>query len=311
MAAKPRGNEKAGGHWHAVPKGLLVLALLGPTEAMGASVQIEDQTGCLQGAELSTAINGVLSGYEGGEEGSITVVGNPGDVGVVTTLRVVTVTGEIVLERRFDLQSQDCPTSTPLISTVLERFLAGFPVEKWEEQPKRTPIPVPREVVVTRNVSTIAGFFLIGVDSRWLPASADLDLGVAADAGSARHRLTGSATLRLGLPHELGGGQYLESFLMLGVGWRYGAETWLSRLEVRVGSLLASGFGYETNHHTWLLWLELQGASLWQVGAVMLGPQVGLTPLRHRIVTADGAVRHTPWLRVGLVCVIPFWMEEV
>lgn len=291
---------------------IAVFAILAPGPLRGASVYVEDRTDCLDQTGLEEAITDVLLEYEAGKKGSTTVVGNPGETTAMVALRVVTMAGEIILERRFEFKPEDCPSSTDLITTVLGRFLQDFPREEWgEDPPEPAPVSAPERVVVTQDVSEFSGLVLVGGDTRWLPTSGDLELGVAIDVGSQRHRLAASAMIRVGVPHALGGGHFIETIGMLGVGWRYAGQSWLTRLEVRTGGLLVSGFGYASNHHTWLLWLEFQGAVMWHWNWVLIGPQIGLSPLRHKAITADGDSANIPWIRAGVVLAIPFWSKRM
>ncbi len=288
----------------------LVTQLSLPVPATASiSVHIESHTECLDEEQLQLRIGKLLEHYEGGSEGSITVAGSPGETATIATLRVVTVVGEVVLDRLFELRPEDCPSAVDLFATVLEQFLREFPREGWGEDPQ--PQPVPERIIVTQDVTEFAGRFFVAADTRWQPTSGDLELGATLDVGSDRHRLTASAAFRVGYPHKLGGGQYIENLALLGVGWRYASQNWLTQIEVRTGGLVVSGFGYAINHHTWLLWLEAQGAIMWHWHGVLMGPQVGVSPLQHRVVTVDGDVSAIPRVRIGVVVAIPFWSQKM
>jgi hypothetical protein len=197
-----------------------------------------------------------------------------------------------------------------LVALVLEQFLSTFPLEEWISKTRPPEPPPPEKIFLTRDMAELAGSASLAVDSRWPYPSADLEFGVALDVGSSSHRLVGSAALRVGIPHELGSGSYLESMGLLGVGWRYATRGWMLRVEVRTGGLLVSGFGYTTNYHRWLLWVEAQVGVMWEWKGVLLGPQIAVSPLWHRVETTAGVGRQLPWLRVGVVIGFPFWYKK-
>ena len=281
----------------------------GPDRASAVALHLENRTSCLDEPSRRARLGDLLAAYTGGAHGSVTVVANPGEGATVLTLRIVTLNGEIVLDRRFDLKAQDCPSAVELLATVLDTFLRELPRDSWGEGP--VPARSPERVVVTADMSEVAGMVFAAVDSRWSPTSADAEIGAAIDVGSTEHRLAGSVTARVGYPHALGGGRYLESLAMLGLGWRYGQESWMVRAEIRTGGLLVSGFGYANNGRVWLLWLEAQAAALWCWQGLLIGPELGLSPLRDHIRTGTGFETEVPWLRAGLVVAIPFWSDKM
>jgi len=276
-------------------------------------VFLESRTGCLDGQGIEERLGAVLARHGAAGHLSVTVADAPAVSGILVTLRAVwSPTGEVVIERRFDLLQGDCPSGVDLVEVVLERFLDEFPLEQKIEaaRPPPPPEPPPPETItVTRDVAALAGSAMLSLDSRWPAPSADLEMGAALDVGSSSHRLVGSAAIRVGLPHALGGGRYIECLGLLGVGWRWAARGWMLRLEVRSGGLLVAGFDYRDNYRRWLLWLEGQACILWEWKGILLGPLVAVSPLWHEV-EATGERRGLPWLRVGLVVGLPFWYEK-
>lgn len=283
--------------------------------ASAATLQVESRTTCLEPNTLEHRLSGVLKSYQVGAKSLVTVVANPGQHGAtVAILRVITLNGEIVLERLFKLERPDCPSGVDLLAAVLDSFLHDFPRAGWDENPSpRVLAPIvqmPDHVMVDRDVSQFAGLAFAALGTRLAPVGGDTEFGIALDAGSLQHSLTASATVRIGYPHALAGGHFFESFGMLGVGWRYASQGWLVRGEVRTGGLLVFGVGYSTSHHNWLLWLEGQVTLLWQWHDVLVGPQVGISPLMHRV-TADGEQSRIAGARLGLVVAVPFWNRKM
>jgi hypothetical protein len=293
---------------------LLACLVLPPLARAGKEpgVYLESRTGCLAEQGIDQRLGAVLERHGAADHLSLTVADAPAASGVLVTLRAIwNPSGEVVLERRFDLLPGDCPSVGDLVVLVLEQFLDRFPLEERIEaaRPEPPPAPPPALVTISHDVAALAGSAMLSLDSRWPTPGADLELGAAFDVGSSRHRLVASAAVRVGLPHALGGGHYIESLGLLGVGWRYAAPDWMLRLELRSGGLLVAGFGYRDNYHRWLLWLEAQACMLWEWNGVMLGPLVAISPLWHDV-EATGEVRSLPWLRVGLVLGLPFWTEK-
>jgi hypothetical protein len=299
---------------HLASTALFALSFLLPNEAKGlddrplAEIIVEQQTDCMDRGDIETALLSVLEPREESRFMSVTVVVSPALGGSVATLRVVArKTGEILLERRLNIKTGDCEDAHLVLKVVLEQFLTSFPIEEWKERLQEPSRPRSiKEVEVTKitvekETSTLHWLFLTALDSRWPTPSGSFELAVGLDAGSSRHGFIGNITVRIGYPRPLAEGRYLDTTAMLGMGWRFSPTRRLSlRTEVRTGALLVNGIGYDKNYHQWLLWLEGQLALVWKLGRVLLGPEVGLSPLTHSVSTRSGHEEDLPWIRVGL-----------
>ncbi len=290
---------------------LTILLLLVSSTAWAAApavVHLESQTACLSGQGIAARLEALVDKHGARKHLSVIVSDAPATAGRLARLRVVgNRTGEVLLEREFALQVEDCPSAGDLLVVVLEEFFESFPLQEWVGS---TEPPRPETIFVTRDLAELAGQAFLALDSRWPEPGADIELGLALDMGSSRHRLVGSAALRLCAAHDLGGGSYIESLVLLGVGWRSVFGKWMLRAEARSGALLISGFGYPKNYQRWMLWAEAQLGVLWAWKGVLLGPQIAVSPLWHQVETTAGAKRTLPWLRVGLVLAWPFWSEK-
>jgi len=313
-------------HRLAVTVGLLLwrsLAWAGPT------LHIENQTACLDNGGLQSRLGQILEEYGAAENAIVSVTANPGDlgttvnprdlgttvnrgdIGTIATLRVVTITGEVVMERRFDIVPESCPSAIELIAAVLQSFLREFPREKWQEEPLPKVPPEVREIVIENDVTQYKASVFTAVDSRWPKPSASLDAGVLIDVGGRRHGLVSSAAIRLGMPHGLGAGHFIETFFLLGVGWRYQGENWLLNLALRVGPLMVSGIGFANNYRNWLFYAEAQGTWLFAWRGIHIGPELAVAPLINQVETTRRETTTLPWMRLGCVVVIPIWSKKM
>ncbi len=293
---------------------LAVLAAPPGTVAKGdvaPLVFVEAQAGCLVAAQVRAKLADVVVDHPGAEALTVTASDVAARMGTRVSLRVVTPLGEVILERHFELAPADCRSSPLLLATVLQTFLTEVPRTRWgiEKPADESTEVVP--VVVERDASELGGMLSLGVDSRWLPTGAGLEAGAAIDVGSSRHRLTGSAAVRLGWPQALGSGHFLDATALLGVGWRYGGAHWLVRAEARAGGIWVAGYGFAKDRQVWLPWVEGQLCALWTVGPLLLGPELGLSPLRHLVTTSAGAPGRIPWLRLGVAAAWPLWSKKI
>lgn len=293
--------------WRCAARWVLGLGVLVTPFGSRATVYVEDSLNCVARVGAESALAAVLERHSAGEL-SVTLVMTQTQQDYVGTLRVVAALGDVILDRRVALKPQDCASAAPLFSTMLDTLLRDLPRTEW--QPAVPAEPAAASVVI-RDVTQIGALAYLAADSRWFPVGASLEAGATLDVGSARHRLTGSAALRCAWPQGVGSGHFLEVLPTLGLGWRYATENVLLRAEVRSGGLMVAGYGFAKNRTVWLPWLELQAAALWSWNKVLVGPGIGVSPLRHEVVTTGGASGQVPWLHLGVVIALPLWAEKV
>lgn len=297
--------------WRLKTEAILWLLILSAYPARSdAAVFVEDTFECISREDADERLNKILATHDGSDELTVTLVTSRSEAKIPVTLRVVTSRGDVILERRFELQRADCPSIPELAATALDRFLQSFPKSRWSKTEEPDP-PPPDPIVVVRDVTAIGALAHLSVDSRWDPSSLDIELGGSLDIGSSRHRLVGSLATRWGLPRSVGTGHFIEGFALLGLGWRYASESWRLKAEARTGGLVVAGYDFSVNRTVWLPWLEFQGTMLWQWGSVLMGPNLGVSPLRHDVVTSAGASSQVPWLRLGITIALPIWTEKV
>ena len=278
-----------------------------PTDAMSAHLQIETQTDCLSSPSLRDNLEAVLRPYDDASLLSIAVVDAPAVSGSAVTLRVMMIeTGEIVLERHFTFNRADCRSAHQVLGVVLEQFVADFPIAKWkaENPPSETapPPPVRIETVEVSQCAMTAAFRASAALVARFPAlSGALEIGAGPDVGTHRHGLAGKAVARVGYPHDLENGRYMETFALLALGWRGRLSgRFEMRVFLRTGGLYLRGFGFDENLSRWLPWVDAQVILARQVGRSSLGIDFGGSPLRYSVSIVDSHKRDLPFLHLGL-----------
>ena len=309
----------------------IALALLMTTPAISKadesspSIFIERQTNCVNEAALRESLEQALGVYRGSRHMMVAVVIAPAVDGNAVALRVVmTSTGEIVLDRQLKLSEADCENAHQFIRLVLEQFLTEFPIDDWirEKVPEERGAARPGNeevptVAIVEKMSTVNPHFLkwrlvFSLDGRLPTPSGDVDLSTGIDVGSNRHGFVSAVGARLGYPHSLDEGRYLETVFLFNTGWRFSPTSNLDlNTEIHVGPLLVSSFGYAMEYRHVVLWLEGQLSLAWRLGPVQLGPLVAVSPLQHSVSTIAGTRREIPWIRIGLMLGIPLWEKKV
>lgn len=304
---------------------LMTIPVISTADDASPSIFIERQTDCVNEAALRESLEQALGAYQGSRHMMVAVVIAPAVDGSAVALRVVmTGTGEIVLDRQFKLTEADCENAHQFIRLVLEQFLTEFPIDDWTRE------NVPEERAATRpgneevptvakeeETSTVKPHFLkwflaFSLDGRLPTPSGDVDLSTGIDIGTNRHGFVSTLGARLGYPHSLDEGRFLETVFLFNVGWRFSPSSNLDlNTEIHVGPLLVSSFGYVVEYRHVVLWLEGQISLTWRIGLVQLGPLVAVSPLQHSVSTIDGTRREIPWIRVGLKLGIPLWENRL
>ena len=291
----------------AVGLALALVGLLGSQPAWAAAaLEVESTGGCVDTAATRARLAPVLAPYADARGGTVAVVVQRSGDFTSLTLRVVAISGDVVLERRLTLRPEDCPSAPELIATILERFLRDFPRARWTDLPHQNG---PMVVVMGQELPWIASVVRASLAGRWPGPSADLDLGATLETGTARRRLFASTNLRVGTPARLGVGHVVDGVAALGMGWREIGASWVGELEVRVGGRVTAGYGYTVNRRVWLPWMEVGGGISWPWHGWLLGPVVGISPLRQRATTAAGAYTPLPWLRLGVSASLPLVVD--
>jgi hypothetical protein len=236
------------------------------------------------------------------------VLGQRGESSAATviTLRVVAISGEVVLERKIVLRPEDCPSAPELIATVLEHFLHDVPRSVWTELPRQ---PAATIIVVGRELPWVAAVARTSMAARWPGPGADLEVGLALETGTRSGRLMASATARIGTPQRLGVGRIVDGVTAAGVGWRRIGTASVAALEFKVGGRFATGYDYRASRTDWLPWLEVSGGIAWPWHGLLVGPVLAVSPLRQRAVTTAGAETTLPYLRAGVCFEVPLVVD--
>jgi hypothetical protein len=278
------------------------------------SIFVEQKTDCMAVLDIKSALASVLETREEAGFMIVTVVVSPAVDRTLAVLRAIDrETGEILLERTLNIAPEECTNAHLVLKVMLEQFLTGFPIAKWKEKhaeavppPPTDPIIKTEKVIVEREVMHLQWFLLAGLDSRWPTPSGDLELSLGLDAGAKRHGVICHLVFRIGWPHRLAEGRYIETAALLALGWRFSSnEKRLFRVEIRAGTLRVGGFGYEVNYYQWLVLMEAQLSLLWRAGSVYLGPEASIAPLFHKVFSESGEQRDLPWIRLGILLAIP------
>jgi hypothetical protein len=290
-----------------------------PQESAGfsGSVFVEQQTDCMAISDIRSALESVLERREESKYMIVTVVVSPTVEGYLSVLRVIErETGEILLEKTLSISEEECTDAHLVLKVMLEQFLTGFPIEKWKEKnaEKQVQAPLPAESVVQspKVIVPLQWLFVLGIDSRWPRPSGDIELGLGIDAGARRHGVVSQIVFRAGWPERLEEGRYLESCLLLALGWRFSpSPTFIFQAEARTGPLRVSGIGYDKNYHHWLIMLEAQLSMLWRLGPLYIGPEAAVSPLLHTVHTTSGKKKDLPWIRAGILFRVPLGRSDL
>jgi hypothetical protein len=224
----------------------------------------------------------------------VSVAGQDTDAGrTAVTLRLVTAVGDVVLDRRFVIERADCSSAGSLLEAVLERFLAELP------RPLGAGPPLVQAVSSSLEIE-------LGLSGAVLPLDWSAELGLRAAVGSTRHQLVGGALVRLDGPQDLGPGHVVSTTALLSVGYRLRGDAWTLRFELRAGGAWLYGQGFDANAQQWVVWGEAASALLFRVGPLLVGPEVGGSPLEAKVVSPglDGSAQ-LPRLRLGLHLALP------
>jgi hypothetical protein len=268
--------------------------------ARDARVQVADTSDCLDSVRVEEALSRRLAQAER-RDLRVAVSGKPITATVDSELRleVLDARGKVVLDRTFGLRPAECASATSLLLTVLDRFLTGL----VEIEPRPPDEPWSPEIGLDVAAQLLGAFF---------PTTGEVDLRAMGDLGSTADGLAASALLRLTTPQSLGSGRFYEGTALLGVGWQHKGESFRLRVEARAGLVALFGNGYDRSHTAYLPWVEAAADVLFKVGPVLVGPEVGGSPIADPV-EVFGETNRT-WLsqlRVGLVLALPVWREEM
>lgn len=276
----------------------VALALLLATPLVRAEVNVEGDAACLTRALLRARLEQVLAAEQRAARLAIEV--REARTGVLATVTLVakTVWGEALLERRYELAAADCASATELLALVLERFLAGFPAERWRALERRAALAaLDRRLEVALEAA---------VALELVPTGGSFELGASLEYGSSRHRFGASLLARASLPRVLGQGHFLALGVLAGLRYRLAAFAWQPGLEVRAGPVLLAGYGFDESYTRAAFGLEVVVRLERAFRRLRLGLELGASPLRHRVLTLDrSASESLPLLLVGARLALP------
>ncbi len=275
------------------------------------NIFVEQQTGCMDSATIKSTLGAVLRNREESRYIIISVVISPTVDGALAFLRAIDrETGEILLERTLRILPEECTTAHLALKVMVEQFLTSFPILEWKEKQAasttKKPIVRTEKIFVEKETAALNWSILFGIDSRWPSPSGDAEIALGLDAGAKRHGLIGRLIFRGGFPSRLGEGRYFELWALAALGFRFSPKEKISlNSELRTGALSVNGVGYEKNYRQWLAMAELQLSILWKTGAILMGPEVAVSPLFYEVYTDTGERAELPWIRLGIVFCIP------
>jgi hypothetical protein len=276
----------------------VALALLLATPLARAEVEIDGDAACLARAPLRARLEQVLAAEQRAARLGVEV--REARTGALATVTLVarTAWGEALLERRYELAPADCASATELLALVLERFLAGFPAERWRALERRA-AEAARDRRLEVALEGAAALELV-------PTGGSLELGAALEYGSSRHRLGASLLARASLPRALGQGRFLALGVLAGLRYRFAAFAWQPGLELRAGPVLLAGYGFDESYTRAAFGFEVVARLERAFRRLRLGLELGLSPLRHRVLTLDrSASESLPLLFVGVRLALP------
>jgi len=230
---------------------------------------------------------------------------------IAIAMRVVLPSGEMALQRRYELTASECAGAGALLRAVLTEFVQSLrataltpptppePPSPPPEPPSAEATPAPKPgsddgVVVALQLRGLLA-------ARWIPESGSAGIGATLSVGAPSHRLLVGARIEVGVPIALGEGTVLDSLWLAEIGYGFLGDGWRVGVGAKIGMLLASGIGYATNYDRPLFWAELGAELSFAVGPVELGVEIAVAPLTWRVTTSAGDRRELPHLRTGIV----------
>jgi hypothetical protein len=263
-----------------------------PVEAPRVRVEL-GELACPPAADAQARMERVLRA-RGAERApfAIRVEAQPIDDKTRVHLTVVRASGDVGLDRAYELNAADCASGGDLLALALDRFLEAFP--EWIGPPRPSvPAPPPERWL---EVAAIGA-----VNSIYRPLGVDGQAGAVVDVGNARHRFGGSLVVRGSVPQAAGDGRFQQTSVLAGASYRHHTCVWEVRAEARAGALLVIGMGFTENAHDWLPWWEGAVFAGRALGFGTLGIELAVSGLRDKAVTRDGLVsQDIPLVRLGL-----------
>jgi hypothetical protein len=246
---------------------------------------------CVDAAALDAAVTRVLAEHHAELSGLVVDVrAAPTDSGADVTLRVLGHNGDVGLDRRYALSTNDCASAVPLVALAVDRWLTAFP--EWAEPPAPPMPPAARWLAATLEGTASASAPPIGADG---------EVGGFGDWGGSHDRFGAGLVARTGIPRDAGDGRVRVISALAAATWRRRTGLWEMRAELRAGTLRANGLGFSSDHSDWLPWWEvaLFGGRSFEWGA--LGIALAATPLRDHAVTTEGQVSvDIPFFHIGI-----------
>ena len=274
-----------------------------PPAPLPVRVDIADSA-CVDEAIARTRIAQVLTARHATHAGfAIEIAAAQDGDATQLQLRVVRTSGEVGLERSYELGPSDCASSPDLLALGIDRFLDAFP--HWAGAPPPPPPPVPppaRWVDVTVHAAASSMFAPLGFDGY---------LGGAFDYGARTHRAGATLLVRASAPQDAGPGRFQQTAILAGASYRFRTGSWRVRAELRAGALLVRGTGFDDNASDWLPWWE--GAVFAGRGFAWgaLGIELAASGLQHDAVTSDGLVTEDiPQVRLGFAGELGVWSSN-
>lgn len=283
--------------------GFAVFAMIAPASAA-------EKTACesLDEAALLRGVEDVLRRESRDDLSPRLRLGVEGADGAVLELSVLDASDRPLVVRVFTLPPEECADAASLLEAVLRSAIdpiprgplvpsdsaEGPPVDSTfatvasEEPLEALPLPSPRSthtaIVVSGNVHSDGRELELGARQTLFTRNVDAVL-----------------LLRASEPRRFGDGRMYASTLLAGVGASADLRAWRGALELRAGAIGVRGAGFNVNRSHVLPWAEAAVSLRRTFRYVRVGPQVAVSPYRHRTTLLDGsASRPIPHVRAGI-----------
>lgn len=277
----------------------VVLCGLSLARAAAGEVRVRSNSPCVPAQAFVEHLEGLLRDWAGGAQVNLHLL-VVAEAERERTRLVVTgrdSTGEVLLERAFELPPGACPSAMALVETVVEGAIRELPIEAWTHAPPPPPPEEPEAWRIRLRFEPDLGLFA---------ASGNLGLGASLMYGSGSQALGVGLLASTGWSGALGQGTPMVQLLLLEAAWAYDPRPWNLTLGLRSGVLWVAGVGYADDEQAVAFWWEAFAQLLYHFGPVGLGMGVAGAPLDHQVSTRAGELRRVSPLRFGPVFVFEF-----
>lgn len=284
---------------------LIAVAAFGLGAPAFAEVRVTSDSPCVDPATFVARLEALLQNYAGGAQVDLQLALEARAERERTVLTVLgtDLSGERILDRRFELEVGSCPSALALVETVVEASIRELPLEAWTRPAPPAPPPPVAPLAVEAPVDDRWGWRIVaGPSVGVLDLSGGLELGVSLRYGG-QHGLAVGARGVFSMYGRLGPGRPLTQLGLLEGAWSMETDGLATAAGLRSGLLIATGVGYAEDDVAVAFWWEAFGRITFTFGALALGPELVVGPQQHLLSTRAGLTTRVSPLRLGLVLV--------